>query len=348
MRSIVDRELTLEEPSRAPDSDEVVIEVELAGVCGTDLHLHHGEFGPSYPLTPGHELVGRVVARGSAVETPEVGDRVVADNTVACGACRNCRRGRTAFCTSVIAHGVNAPGAFAESVILKAERCFVVNDLAPEVAVLAEPVACVIRGLDVLAAAPGSEVLVLGAGPTGLMMAQLVKKFAGARRVVVAAPSAHKLELARRHGADLTVQMVRADPGVAEAALRADAPEGYEIVIDATGAIPVLQQAIGLTRTGGTMMIYGMTGEQDEWPVKPYVDLPTRADAQGILRSAADVRPRGRGAALGAVDTTGIISHRFSLDDYQGALDAISDSSVVQVGHRAAPVIMRAVTRRRA
>lgn len=334
MRSIVYTEpenFTLEETVlRAPDSDEVVIEVELAGVCGTDLHLHHGEFGPSYPLTPGHELVGRVVARGSAVETPEVGDRVVADNTVACGACRNCRRGRTAFCTSVIAHGVNAPGAFAESVILKAERCFVVNDLAPEVAVLAEPVACVIRGLDVLAAAPGSEVLVLGAGPTGLMMAQLVKKFAGARRVVVAAPSAHKLELARRHGADLTVQMVRADPGVAEAALRADAPEGYEIVIDATGAIPVLQQAIGLTRTGGTMMIYGMTGEQDEWPVKPYEIFRRELTLKGSFAQQLTFDRAVAALRSGAVDTTGIISHRFSLDDYQGALDAISDSSVVK------------------
>lgn len=334
MRSIVYTEpenFTLEETVlRAPDSDEVVIEVELAGVCGTDLHLHHGEFGPSYPLTPGHELVGRVVARGSAVETPEVGDRVVADNTVACGACRNCRRGRTAFCTSVIAHGVNAPGAFAESVILKAERCFVVNDLAPEVAVLAEPVACVIRGLDVLAAAPGSEVLVLGAGPTGLMMAQLVKKFAGARRVVVAAPSAHKLELARRHGADLTVQMVRADPGVAEAALRADAPEGYEIVIDATGAIPVLQQAIGLTRTGGTMLIYGMTGEQDEWPVKPYEIFRRELTLKGSFAQQLTFDRAVAALRSGAVDTTGIISHRFSLDDYQGALDAISDSSVVK------------------
>lgn len=334
MRSIVYTEpenFTLEETVlRAPDIDEVVIEVELAGVCGTDLHLHHGEFGPSYPLTPGHELVGRVVARGSAVETPEVGDRVVADNTVACGACRNCRRGRTAFCTSVIAHGVNAPGAFAESVILKAERCFVVNDLAPEVAVLAEPVACVIRGLDVLAAAPGSEVLVLGAGPTGLMMAQLVKKFAGARRVVVAAPSAHKLELARRHGADLTVQMVRADPGVAEAALRADAPEGYEIVIDATGAIPVLEQAIGLTRTGGTMMIYGMTGEQDEWPVKPYEIFRRELTLKGSFAQQLTFDRAVAALRSGAVDTTGIISHRFSLDDYQGALDAISDSSVVK------------------
>lgn len=334
MRSIVYTEpehYTLADVAlRAPEADEVVIEVELAGVCGTDMHLHHGEFGPSYPLTPGHELVGRVVARGSAVDSPEIGDRVVADNTVACGACRNCRRGRVAFCTSVIAHGVNAPGAFAESVILKAERCFVANDLDPEVAVLTEPVACVIRGLDVLAAAPGSHVLVLGAGPTGLIMAQLVKKFAGARRVVVAAPSAHKLELAHRHGADLTVRMDRNDPRVADDALRSDAPDGYDIVIDATGAIPVLTQAIGLTRTGGTLLVYGMTGEQDEWPVKPYEIFRRELTIKGSFAQQLTFDRAVAALRSGTLDTTGIITDRFGLDDYRGALEAISDSSVVK------------------
>lgn len=334
MRSIVYTEpehYTLADVAlRAPEADEVVIEVELAGVCGTDMHLHRGEFGPSYPLTPGHELVGRVVARGSAVDSPEIGDRVVADNTVACGACRNCRRGRVAFCTSVIAHGVNAPGAFAESVILKAERCFVANDLDPEVAVLTEPVACVIRGLDVLAAAPGSHVLVLGAGPTGLIMAQLVKKFAGARRVVVAAPSAHKLELAHRHGADLTVRMDRNDPRVAEDALRSDAPDGYDIVIDATGAIPVLTQAIGLTRTGGTLLVYGMTGEQDEWPVKPYEIFRRELTIKGSFAQQMTFDRAVAALRSGTLDTTGIITDRFGLDDYRGALEAISDSSVIK------------------
>lgn len=334
MRSIVYTEpehFTLEEVElREPAADEVVIEVDRAGVCGTDLHLHHGEFGPSYPLTPGHELTGRVVARGDGVASPEIGDRIVADNTVWCGTCPNCRRGRPAFCTRLDAHGVNAPGAFAEAIILKADRCFVANDLDPDIAVLSEPVACVMRGLDVLDAAPGAHVLVFGAGPTGLLMAQLVKKNAGAERVVVAAPSPHKLELAKLHGADLVVQMDRANPAAAQAALRADAPDGFDIVIDATGAVPVLEQAIGLTRTGGTLMVYGMAAEDAVWPVSPYEVFRRELTLKGSFAQQFTFDRAIAALRSGTIDTTGIISHRFGLADYRGALDAISDSACVK------------------
>lgn len=320
----------LDAPQREPDAHEVVIEVELAGVCGTDLHLHHGEFGPSYPLTPGHEFVGRVVARGADVTAPEIGDRVVADNTVACGTCPSCRRGHPVFCERGVAHGVNAPGTFAERVILHADRCFVVNDLAPEVAVLAEPVSCVIRGLDVLDAEPGAHVLVYGAGPTGLLMAQLVKKLAGARRVVVAAPSEHKLEIARAHGADLTVQVDRADPEAATAALRADAPDGFDIVIDATGAIPVLDQAIGLTRTCGTILVYGMAAEDATWSIPPYEVFRRELTIKGSFAQQFVFDRAVDGLRSGLIDTSGIITHRFGLGEFRQALDAISDSAVVK------------------
>lgn len=317
-------------PLREPGPGEVVIDVDRAGVCGTDLHLHHGEFGPAYPLVPGHELTGVVAARGAGVTGIEVGDRVVADNTVWCGSCDNCRRDRPAFCTRLRAHGVNAPGAFAESVILDADRCFVVNDLAPDVAVLAEPTACVMRGLDVLTAAPGSNVLVFGAGPTGLILAQLLKKSAGAERVVVAAPSAYKLELAAAHGADRTVRMDRSDPTGVVDDLRREAPEGFDVVIDATGAVPVLEQAIGLTRTGGTLMVYGMASEDAVWPVSPYEIFRRELTIKG---SFAQQFTFDRAVAVlrsGTLDTTGIITHRFGLDDYRGALDAISDSACVK------------------
>lgn len=334
MRSIVypepQRFAVEDVPLRDPEPHEVVIRVDIAGVCGTDLHLHHGEFGPTYPLVPGHEFVGRVVARGSDVTELEIDDQVVADNTVSCGTCDNCRRGRPVFCVRTRAHGVNAPGVFAEYIILDADRCFEVNDLAPEVAVLAEPASCVMRGLDVLAAAPASNVLVFGAGPTGLLMAQLLKKNAGAGRVVVAAPSQHKLDLAEAHGADLTVLMDRAHPEASREALLADAPDGYDIVVDATGALPVLEQTIGLTRTGGTVMVYGMADEAAQWPVSPYEIFRRELTIKGSF-SQQFVFDRAIAALRsGAIDTSGIITHRFGLDEFQGALDAISDSACVK------------------
>ncbi len=334
MRSIVYSEpevYDLEDvPLRDPAPGEVVVAVDRAGVCGTDLHLHHGEFGPTYPLVPGHELTGIVTARGVDVEDVAVGDRVVADNTVWCGACDSCRRGRPAFCTRLRAHGVNAPGAFAESVILDADRCFVVNDLDADVAVLAEPTACVMRGLDVLAATPGANVLVFGAGPTGLILAQLLKKSAGAERVVVAAPSAHKLELATAHGADRTVRMDRHDPAGAADELRRDAPDGFDIVIDATGVVAVLEQAVPLTRTGGTLMVYGMAAEDAVWPVSPYEIFRRELTIKG---SFAQQFTFDRAVAVlrsGTLDTTGIITHRFGLGEFSDALGAISDSACVK------------------
>lgn len=315
---------------REPTPDEVVIEVDLAGVCGTDVHLHHGEFGPTYPLTPGHELTGRVVRRGAAVRSVEIGDRVVADNTVSCGTCSSCRRGRPAFCARLLAHGVNAPGAFAESVIMPAERCFRVNGLDPDVAVLAEPAACVIHGLDVLGAQPGAHALVFGAGPTGLLMAQLLGRNAGAERVVVAAPSAHKLELAAAHGADLTVELQRDRPEAARETLLADEPEGYDIVIDATGATSVLEQTIGLTRTGGTVMVYGMASEQAVWPVSPYEIFRRELTIKGSFAQQYSFDRAIAALRSGTIDTTGIITHRFGLDEYAEALAAVSDSACVK------------------
>ena len=192
-----------------PGPGELLLKVVVAGVCGTDLHLHHGEFGPTYPLTPGHEFVGEVVAIGEGSDADLIGHRVVVDNTASCGRCVECRRARPAFCERIVAQGVNAPGGFADCVVTDANRCFVVDDLDPYVAVLTEPVACVVHGLDILDLAPGSDVLLFGTGPTGLILTSLLAR-SGAGRLTVAAPTAAKLELARARGAEEIVQIGRA------------------------------------------------------------------------------------------------------------------------------------------
>ena len=145
-------------PLSEPGAGEVLLSVLVAGVCGTDLHLHHGEWRhpprageahlvdgelscPTLPLIPGHEIVGEVVAAGPGVTDVRVGERVTLDNTASCGRCVECRRARPAHCLHLVAQGVNAPGGFAEFVVTDADRCFNVDDLDPEVAVLAEPTA---------------------------------------------------------------------------------------------------------------------------------------------------------------------------------------------------------------
>lgn len=319
-----------EVPDPDPGPGDVLIRVESAGVCGTDLHLHAGEFGPSYPLTPGHEVTGEITAAGGAVTTLRPGQRVVVDNTMPCGWCVECRRARPAFCRNNIAQGVNAPGGFAEYLVAAAAKCFAVDDIPADVAVFAEPAACVLHGLDVLALAPGSDVLLFGAGPTGLLLAQLLA-VSGARRLTVAAPTAAKLKLAAARGADVTVQLDRACPGAASGRLHELAPDGFDVVIDATGSVDVLSQAIPLTRTGGTVLVYGVTPEAAVWGIPPYEVFRRELTIKGSFaqqysfdRSVAALRD-------GTLDTSGMITHRFRLGDYGDALAAVADSRSVKV-----------------
>ncbi|MCS5716939.1 zinc-dependent alcohol dehydrogenase family protein [Herbiconiux sp. CPCC 205763] len=315
-------------PTPRPGARDVLLRVIVAGVCGTDLHLHDGEFGPSYPLIPGHEVVGEVVERGSEVTQVEVGDRVTFDNTAACGHCDECRRARPAFCRYIIAQGVNAPGGFAEFVVTSGDRCFVVNDLDPEVAVFAEPIACVVHGLDVLALKPGADVLLFGAGPTGLVLAELLAK-SGAGMLTVAAPTAAKLAFAAEHGADRTVQ-VRREGGFADDLLALTSGRGFDVVIDATGALGVLEHAIPLTRTGGTVFVYGMTAEAAMLPIAPYEVFRRELTIKGSFAQQFSFDRALEALRNGRVDTAGMVTHRFTLEEYAEALAAVADSSCIK------------------
>jgi D-arabinitol dehydrogenase (NADP+) len=315
-------------PDPVAGPGQVVLRVLVAGVCGTDVHLHHGEFGPTYPLTPGHEIAGEVVEAGPGVTTPRVGQRVTLDNTASCGRCAECRRARPAFCQRLVAQGVNAPGGFAEYVLTDADRCFAVDDLDPEVAVFAEPLACVVHGLDVLALQPGADVLVIGAGPTGLLLSQMLGH-SGAGSVTVAAPSERKLAIAARAGAQ-TFVIDRADPQALSRGARELRPDGFDVVIDATGALGVLEQTLELTRTGGTVFVYGMTPEQTRWPVRSYDVFRRELTIKGSFaqqfafdRSIAALRS-------GAADTRDLITDRFPLEEFDRALAAISSSESIK------------------
>lgn len=169
----------------------------------------------------------------------------------------------------------------------------------------------------------------MGAGPTGLLLTQLLRA-SGAVELTVAAPSAHKLELATAGGADRTVLTDRHHPEAALHELRTVAPDGFEVVIDATGALAVLEQTIALTRTGGTVFVYGMTSESASWSVPPYEifrrELAIRSSfAQQFFFDGALANLRS-----GRVDTTGMVTHRFSLTEYGEALAAVADSACVK------------------
>jgi D-arabinitol dehydrogenase (NADP+) len=305
-----------------PGPGEVRLRMLATGVCGTDLHIHDGDFFARFPLTPGHEPVGVVERLGADVADVAVGQRVAANGNSGCGRCSFCRRGRPLLCRDLRALGVTGPGGFAEAMLVPAGQCFPVDDLPLDAAVMVEPTACAMHGLETLAVRPGSDALIFGAGPTGLVLAQLLVH-GGAARVVVAAPTAFKLELARAFGIDETVLVSRADVAGGAQRLRALAPEGFDVVVDATGAVEVSAQCVALAHDGGTVLIYGVTRPEDRIPVSPYDIYRRELTIKGSFAQVNSFPAAIAALRSGRVRTEGIITHRFPLDRFGDALESV-------------------------
>lgn len=317
----------VDEPHAAPN--EVVLRVLRTGVCGTDEHLLHGGFIAKLPLIPGHEMVGEVVEAGSRVVGRPVGTRVVVDNATYCGRCGPCSNGEPLFCENFHSLGCNAPGGFAERVAVRADKTYPIGDLDVDVAVLTEPLACVVHGMDRLDPPVGANALIFGAGPTGLLLAQLLR-MAGAASVTTAAPTASKLDVAKGLGVDNVVQLVRGDPAAAESALRKIAPKGFDVVIEATGAIELVEASLALTRTGGTVMIYGVAAEDATARIRPYEVFSRELTIKGSFAQANCI---GRSLSIlraGRVRTSGIVTATVGFGTFGDAIANLHDSAQVK------------------
>jgi D-arabinitol dehydrogenase (NADP+) len=318
------REFTLDDvPDPVAGPGEVVIRTTMAGVCGTDVHIHEGGFFSAFPLTPGHEIVGEVLSWGPGGEGFRVGQQVVVDNASACGHCAECGRSDPLYCRNFRSLGVNAPGGFAEQVVTRVDKVFDADDIPADLAVLAEPLACAIHGMDVLDLAPGADVVMIGSGTTGLLLAQLLIH-GGAGRLTVAGPTQFKLDLARRFGIDRVVQVSRGDAAHTAATLKEMAPGGYDVAIDATGSPAVVQTLPDLVRDNGTVLVYGMTDADDRVHWSPYDIFRRQLTIKG---SFAQVNCFHQSLAMlrsGRIKHEGLITHTFPLARYGHALQAVA------------------------
>ncbi|KKZ67840.1 alcohol dehydrogenase [[Emmonsia] crescens] len=309
---------------------DVLIKVKACGVCGTDLHIHEGEFIAKFPLVPGHETVGVVAAIGPKVKGFNIGDRVVADNSELCGECFYCRRGEELLCENFEAHGVTMNGGFAEYCAYPAGRVFKIKNLSDVDATLLEPASCAAHGLDKISPKMGSTVLMFGAGPTGLVLAQLLKLNGGCK-VVIAAPEGLKMDLAKSLDAgDEYIALSRSDPSAQFAKLKADNPYGFDIVVEATGSVKILEDAIHYCRRGGKLVVYGVYSSADRvsWP-------PSKIFGDEITIIGSFSETYKFPAAIdyldsGKVRVNGIVNKVFKLEQWAECLEAMRNKSAIK------------------
>jgi len=311
--------------------DDVLLKVTCCGVCGTDGHIHDGEFISRFPLIPGHEAIGKVVEMGKNVTGFELGDRCVADVSLTCDNCFYCRRGAPLMCESFEARGVTLDGGFADYIVYPQRKLYKIKNMTDEDATLLEPAACAIHGLDKLNPQVGIEVLLLGAGPTGLILAQLLK-LNGASRVVIAANKGIKMDIAKDlEAADEYIELDRQNPGPQWEALKTSNPYGFDVVVEATGVEKLANESINYVRRGGTLMIYGVYENKAlvHWPPSKIF-----GDEITIIGSFSQAYCFPRAVAYldsGKVRVKGMVTDIFKLEDYQLALDKMNSRGALKI-----------------
>jgi D-arabinitol dehydrogenase (NADP+) len=220
--------------------------------------------------------------------------------------------------------GVHRPGFFAEYASADHRQVFSVDGLEPDTAVFAEPTACAMHGLETLAQRPGGSALVIGAGPTGLLLSQLIGR-GGATSITVADIVPFKLETATRLGVDSTVPLTR-DAAQNIDLLRKASPngDGYDVVVEATGVTAVGDICVPLTRNGGTVLVYGVTRPDERLSVSPFELFRREITIKGSYAEMTSFAAAIAALRNGRVHTDGIITHHFPLDDYGKALQTLT------------------------
>ncbi len=296
--------------------DEVVIKIARVGLCGTDLHIYHNEYMSHFPVIGGHEFCGTIVEIGKDVVDFQPGQRVAADPNLYCGHCDFCRDEKANHCLNWQGVGITRPGAFAEYVAVPAKACYrLPGGLTDLQGAFIEPVSCVAHAMNRLRVWPGDEVLILGAGPMGLILSQVLRH-SGAAQVVMVEKQPARLELAARLGATLTVP---AGPGQDEA-LRSAAPYGFSIVIDATGSPRVIESAFQYLKPRGQYLQFGVAPKDAEIKIRPYDIFKNDWTILGSFAVCYTFQPAIAWLMGGVVDVNPLVSHTLPLDEFPRGL----------------------------
>jgi threonine 3-dehydrogenase len=309
--------------------NDVLIQVLRTGICGTDVHIYKWDAWAQktipVPMVVGHEFVGRIVEVGSNVHDFEPGEIVSGEGHVVCGRCRNCLAGRRHLCKDTKGVGVNRPGAFAEYLSLPMTNVWVHDSPAfPDTSVVRDvqsifdPFGNAVHtalSFDLL----GEDVLITGAGPIG-MMAVAIAKHAAARFVVVTDVNPYRLELAKRMGATLAVD-VRTQ-SIAEAQKQLGMKEGFDVGLEMSGNPAAFRDMLANMAHGGKIAMLGIPEREMaiDWNTVVFNMLTIK----GIYgREMYETWYKMSVMLQSGLDISPVITHRFHYTDFQKGFDAM-------------------------
>ena len=320
-----------EVPEPGVGINDVLIRVDRAGICGTDLHIYKWDEWAQktipVPMVVGHEFVGEVVQAGSNVTDFFPGDVVSGEGHVVCGRCRNCLAGRRHLCNDTKGIGVNRPGAFAEYLALPMTNVWHhKHDVDRDVAAIFDPFGNAVHtalSFPVL----GEDVLITGAGPIGIMAVAIVKH-AGARFSVITDVNDYRLELAKRMGA--TVALNVKNGGLREVQQRLGMKEGFDVGLEMSGSPAALRDMIENMSHGGKIAMLGIPSEPIaiDWN-KVVFNMLTIKGIYGremyetwykmtvMLESGLDIKP--------------VITHRFHHTEFQKGFEVMMSGQAGKV-----------------
>lgn len=325
----------IEKPSVA--DNEILIKVKSTAICGTDMRILTGKKtrGVRYPSVIGHEICGEISEVGKNIENWKIGDRVAVANVVPCHSCHSCLTGRENACLNRKAIGYEFNGGFAEyvlipSIVIESNNLVKLpDDVSSEEGALIEPLACCIRGLKNAGTKFGDTVLIVGAGPIGLMHMQL-SKLAGAKTVIVSEPIASRREKAKKLGADIVVNPMEED--LKSIVMNSTNGVGADVIVMAIGVPPLVNDTLKLCCKGGTVNLFAGfagTGEsQIEVNTIHYNEIKVNGST---AYQRVDYLQAAQMVIGHKINLKEIVTHEFGLDDFDKAYEVCKSGKGLKV-----------------
>ena len=311
-------------PTPEVGHNDVLIKVRRSAICGTDIHIYKwDEWARNtipVPLAVGHEFSGEIVDVGSEVRGFEPGDRVSAEGHITCGVCRNCRAGRRHLCINTVGVGVSRPGAFAEYISVPAFNVFKLPDaISDDMAAILDPLGNATHtalSFDLV----GEDVLITGAGPIGVM-AVAIARYAGARHIVITDVNEYRLELARKLGASVALNV--SNGSLEDTMKTLGMTEGFDVGMEMSGNPQAFRDLLRTMHHGGKVAILGIPPDETsiDWTQVIFKGLilkgiygremfETWYKMSSMIQSGLNIEP--------------VITHHFDIDEFQPAFELMA------------------------